>query len=205
MEQKPRDWKEYYRRTQGRPPRPTLLFALDRFAAPGFAVDLGCGEGRDTVEMLRRGWHVLAIDKEPAAIEGLRARADLPAAGRLDTMVAPFEDAQWPAADLINASFTLFFCRDGGFPALWRRIVGALKPGGRFAGQLLGPNDSWVGRPDVVIHDRAALDRLLEGLAVEMLNVEETDAVTPRGETKHWHLYHLVLRKDAASGPDADS
>ncbi len=76
-------WAAYYRNTEGRPPRPTLLFALDRFAAPGFAVDLGCGEGRDTIELLRRGWSVQAIDSEPTAIAGLTARADLPPKSRL--------------------------------------------------------------------------------------------------------------------------
>ena len=29
---------------------------LERFAAPGLAVDLGAGTGRDTAELLRRGW-----------------------------------------------------------------------------------------------------------------------------------------------------
>jgi hypothetical protein len=28
-----------------------------------------------------------------------------------------------------------------------------------------------------------------------MLDEEETDAVTPRGQTKHWHIFHVVARK----------
>lgn len=188
-------WAEYYRKTAGRPPRPTLLFALDRAAAPGFAVDLGCGEGRDTIELLRRGWSVLALDAEPSAIAGLAARNDLPASGGLETRVARFEDAVLPAADLINASFALFFCVPGAFPPLWDKVIASLRPGGRFAGQLLGHRDSWVGRRRVVVHDDAAIAALLKGLTVEMHEIEETDSVTPRGEAKHWHLHHLVLRK----------
>jgi SAM-dependent methyltransferase len=188
-------WTDYYRKTAGRPPRRTLVFALDRFATPGFAVDLGCGEGRDTVELLRRGWSVLAIDTEAAALARLAARADLPKAARLETRAARFEDATWPEADLVNASFTLFFGQPASFPALWRKIVASLKRGGRFAGQLLGESDSWAARPDIVSHDEDALDRLLAGLIVEMRETEESDAVTPRGERKHWHLHHLVLRK----------
>jgi hypothetical protein len=46
-----------------------------------------------------------------------------------------------------------------------------------------------------VIHDAAALDLLLAGLLVERHDIEETQSVTPRGEAKHWHLHHLVLRK----------
>lgn len=188
-------WSDYYRKTEGRPPRPTLLFALDRFAAPGFAVDLGCGEGRDTVEMLRRGWHVLGIDSEPEAVAALTARWDLPPGHRLDTSVARFEAAAWPQADLVNASFALFFTEPGSFPPLWRKILASLRPGGRFSGQLLGNRDSWARRERVVVHDDAALAVLLAGVAVEMHEVEETDGVTPRGETKHWHIHHLVIRR----------
>ena len=187
-------WTEYYRKTEGRPPRPTLLFALDRFAAPGFAVDLGCGEGRDTIELLRRGWRVLGIDSEPGAIARLTARPDLPPGYRLETQVAQFEDAAWPAADLANASFSLFFCAPGAFAPLWRKLVASLKPGGRFAGHLLGERDSWAARPRVVVHVDAAIASLLTGFDVEMHDVEETDGVTPRGEAKHWHIHHLVLR-----------
>ena len=147
------------------------------------------------MELLRRGWSVLAIDSEAGAIERLTTRPDLPRSGSLETKIARFEDATWLSADLINASFTLFFGPADGFPTLWQKIIDSLKPGGRFAGQLLGERDSWAAQPDVAIHDRAALDRLLTGLTIEMHEIEETDAVTPRGDAKHWHLHHLVLRK----------
>ncbi|MDP8911225.1 MAG: class I SAM-dependent methyltransferase, partial [Actinomycetota bacterium] len=65
-------WSRYYA-AAGDAPRSTLLDALDRFAAEGkeagLAVDLGCGAGRDTAELLRRGWRVVAVDGEPEAIE----------------------------------------------------------------------------------------------------------------------------------------
>ena len=61
-------WARYYRRA-GFDARPTLLDAVGRFPAPGVAVDLGAGTGRDTLELLRRGWRVVAIDGEPEAVE----------------------------------------------------------------------------------------------------------------------------------------
>jgi len=74
-------WERYYDAVEGLPPRDTLLLALERLEADplrdegvDLAVDLGCGEGRDTLELLRRGWRVLAIDAEIAGIERLRAR-----------------------------------------------------------------------------------------------------------------------------------
>jgi SAM-dependent methyltransferase len=199
---KGRDWAAYYRKTGERPPRETLLLALDRFDAepvaggePRLAVDLGCGGGRDVVELLRRGWRVLAIDAEAAAIDHLRGRADIAPDAPLDTQVARFEDAVWPAADLVNSSFALPLCPPDRFDAVWARILASLKPGGRFSGQLYGMRDSWVGRPGMVFVDRDRLDALLAGLDIEMLDEEEENSTTPRGEPKHWHVYHIVARK----------
>ncbi|MCW5774602.1 MAG: class I SAM-dependent methyltransferase, partial [Rhodospirillaceae bacterium] len=126
-----------------------------------------------------------------------QARPEAAAAGgRLETRVATFETLDLPAADLVVGSFALFLCPPHAFSGLWQRIRGALKPGGRFAGQLLGPKDTWTSRvPPVTILARPDLDRLLDGLAVEMLEEEETDAVTPRGQRKHWHIYHIVARR----------
>ena len=102
------EWAQYYDAV-GDEPRDTLLAALDRFAAPGTAVDLGCGTGRDTFELLRRGWQVVAIDSAAEAISRLRAAAgDDP---RLATQVAVYEDAALPECDLVNASWSLPFCR----------------------------------------------------------------------------------------------
>ena len=204
---RPQDWASYYEKTRERPPRETLLFALDRFdaepapaAGKRFAVDLACGGGRDTIELLRRGWRVLAIDAEPAAIEKLTARDDLPAEVDLSSQVARFEDAVWPNCDLVNSSFALPLMAPDDFAAVWPRITGSLNPGGRIACQLYGVHDSWVGRPGMTFHDRAAVDALLEGLDVEMLREEEDDSTTVRGEAKHWHIFHIVAHKGAAPG-----
>ncbi|MDX6750332.1 class I SAM-dependent methyltransferase [Geminicoccaceae bacterium 1502E] len=190
----------YHARAGGGPPRPTLLAALKAFGPSGqadapVAVDLGCGTGRDTLELLRRGWRVLAVDRDPGALEALRGRA---AAARLrapETLAADFSTVALPPCDLVNASFCLFLCPPARFSRLWRRILEALRPDGRFAGQLLGPRDGWAGRPGITIHDEAALDALLAGLAVERRLEEEADTVTPRGNAKHWHLWHVVARQ----------
>jgi tellurite methyltransferase len=59
-------------------------------SACSVAIDLGCGDGAETLELLRRGWTVLAVDGSSAGIARLRqsvSPADLP---RLTTLVAPF-------------------------------------------------------------------------------------------------------------------
>lgn len=201
-----RGWDAYYRVTGARPPRPTLIEALDRFATErtgfrGFAIDLGCGSGRDTVEILRRGWHVLGIDSHPAALEALRARAaSMPgdANQHLETRLAGFGDPglALPDADLINSSFALPGCPPDRFPVLWRRIVAALRPGARFSGQLYGDRDSWVAKhPGMTFVSRTRATELLSPLTVELFDEEETDSVTPRGEAKRWHIFHIVAQK----------
>lgn len=198
MSNRDRDWAAYYAKTAGRPPRDTLLAALDRFDAEGVtgqAVDLGCGGGRDTVELLRRGWRVLAVDAEAAGIAHLRARDDLPESGILETRIARMEDAALPPCDLVNASFALPLCPPERFPALWARITTALRPGGRFAGQLYGDRDSWAGDPSLSHHSRAEAEVLFAGFEIESFREEEEDSTTPRGTAKHWHVFHIVARK----------
>jgi tellurite methyltransferase len=188
-------WPKYYEAVTGRPPRPTLLAALERFETPGFAVDLGCGEGRDTVELLRRGWQVLAIDGNAEAFERMLARTDLQNIENLATLVAKFDHASWPETDLINASFTLPFCPPDYFPELWQKIVKNLRPGGRFCGQLFGDRDDWAKIPTHTHHTREQAEKLLEPFEIELFNVEEEDGKTALQEPKHWHIFHIVAKK----------
>lgn len=190
-----RDFAAYYEGAKGRPPRPTLVQAASSFARPGFAVDLGCGDGRDTVELLRRGWRVLALDSSEEGISRLRGRDDLPEGAALETRAARIEASAWPPADLINASFVLPLLAPADFGRVWKRIGASLVSGGRFSGQLYGPNDGWAGRPGLSILDRAAIERLVSGFAVEHFDEVETDEPTAKGVPKHWHVFHLILRK----------
>ncbi len=208
-----RTWSTYYAATRGRPPRPTLLRALHEASLPGAppgrrAIDLGCGTGRDTLPLLAAGRHVLAVDAEPTALADLKAAVPAAWRPRLVTRAARFEHCHLPPAELVNASFSLVFVeRQAVLDDLVRRIYTALVPGGRFAGHLLGPNDSWVrddrvrdnvvrdnvvqDKGPVVGLDRAELVALLRGFHLEHLEEEEDDTITPKGEAKHWHLWHI--------------
>jgi len=42
---------------------------------------------------------------------------------------------------------------------------------------------------------RGELDDLLTGLSLEHFEEVEEDSVTPRGKPKHWHVFHIVVRK----------
>ncbi|MFZ5783785.1 MAG: class I SAM-dependent methyltransferase [Pseudomonadota bacterium] len=194
-------WGAYYEKLRERPPRRTLLAALDAFgdaARQALAVDLGCGDGRDVVEMLRRGWRVVAVDTEPEALRRLQERP-LPEGAELTPILARFEEVPLPlGVSLVNSSFAMPLCERDAFLPLWRRIREALPPGGRFSGQWYGPRDSWSGRPGMTFLSRDEALSLLQGFDLEMFEEEEADGVTPRGNAKHWHIFHIVARKAAA-------
>jgi len=204
-------WTRYFD-AAGEDPRPTLLAALDLFdAEPNdperLAVDLGCGTGRDTFELLRRGWRVVAIDAQEEAIRRVLQSAKRFSSDRLETQVAEFASAQWLTAALVNASYSLPFCAPGSFVRLWERITTSLPSGGRFCGQLFGDHDEWASMPDASTAEwtpsgnamtfltRSEVEHLLRDYAIEQLIEVDEVGPTATGPDKHWHLFHVVARK----------
>ena len=79
--------------------------------------------------------------------------------------------------------------------AVWDRIVASLPPGGRFSGQLLGDRDGRATQPDMSFQTRQDAEALVRGLEVEHFDEVEEDGKTAVGDLKHWHLFHVVARK----------
>ncbi len=192
------DWPGYFTSVLGKPARDTLLAALESFSKEGFAglgVDIAAGEGRDALELLRRGWRVVATDGHPDAFPLLWSRVPEEQKARLTTVEVDFAEMQVPDCDLVNASFALPSCRPEDFPALWIRIAGAIRTGGRFAGQFFGDRDTWASMPGRTHHSREEVLALLEGFEIEMMRVEERDDPPGLRKPKHWHIFHMVARK----------
>jgi tellurite methyltransferase len=211
-----RDWPRYFQAVEGKPARDTLLKALELFekedaasrASAGqpvvpsparLAVDLGCGSGRDTFELLRRGWRVLAIDSSQLGLELLEKQVHgrgLPAE-QLECRAVGFEGLALPPATLVNASYSLPFCDPEAFPALWRTISTSIQIGGRFAGQFFGPRDDWSLLPDRSHHSRSQVDELLRDFTMESLIESESREAGATGEIKDWHIFHVVAKRRA--------
>ncbi|OEC46069.1 methyltransferase type 12 [Pseudomonas sp. 1D4] len=184
----------YYNATQGAPPWPALLMAIEALGRPGTrGIDLGCGVGRDTLEMLRRGWEVVAIDHEPEAIERLLSQVPPEQLPRLQAHCARFEDSELPAADIVNSAFALPFCPPADFPALWQRIDDALAGGGIFCGNLFGERDDWAGPGLTILSEKEVL-ALFAGWDMLHFEVIDRESTTARGITKRWHLFSVVAR-----------
>ncbi len=196
----PKRWLSYYRWTAQRPPRELLLQLLNhidwepRPRRERTAIELGFGAGNDTLELLRRGWRVLAIDGQEGAARFLARRVPARLRSRLTILVAPMEGITLPSTDLVYASFSLPFCDPGRFPELWSEIGRAVRPGGHFAGQLFGDRDVWHGNRPMSFHSRRQVVRLARPWTTEMLR--ETDELGRAFDgPKRWHFFDLILEK----------
>jgi SAM-dependent methyltransferase len=196
------DWAGYYAWSAGREPQPLLRAACQELGAGQgrVAIDLGCGDGTDALELLACGWQVLAMDATEAGLELLRARIPAAAADRIRIVCASFPEADLPRAHLIHAGFSLPYCPPQEFAALWARIRQALAPGAVFAGQLFGTRDTWAADPSMTFHTRHQAGMLLDGL--QILRLDETEhAGHASSGPKHWHLFTILARNHPPETP----
>lgn len=106
-------------------------------------LDIGCGDGKLAVELVRRGGQVTAIDASKAMIDAASSRAS-GAGVPLDLHVAsadllPFAQAQF---DLVVAVTILCFVADA--TPVFLEISRVLKPGGRLVIGELGKWSTWA-------------------------------------------------------------
>jgi SAM-dependent methyltransferase len=192
------DWAAYYRSTIGREPRPLfakgMAFVEATGLAPGQAIEIGFGDGRETLALLETGWRVLAIDPTPAAAEVLQSQVPDAIADRLEIRSEPAEDADLPPFDLLYAGYALPFLGGDAFGRFWRAARERLRPGGVFVVNFFGPRDTWVGREGMSFIDLETVRRLVEGLEVLALDEEDQDGTSFLGP-KHWHVFDVVARR----------
>lgn len=112
-------------------------------------------------------------------------------------MVVPFSEMTLPSElDLINASYSLPFCKPKDFDQCWRMIVDQLAIGGRFSGHFFGEKDEWASNPNLTIHSYEKMLKLFEDqFIIEYLQIEDGLVPCANGGMKHWHVYHVVAKK----------
>ena len=193
------DWAAYYRYTLGREPRPLFLHGLEALAAagvgPGTAVDVGSGDGTETMRLLDAGWRVVAIDSAPAAAEVLEPRVPDGARDRLEIRTEPADEVDLPPFDLLYSAYVLSYLPPDAFTRLWAQARQALRPGGFIVVNIFGDRHEWAGKePDTTFLSRDEVERLLDGLEVVALDELEEDGNSFIGPT-HWHVWDVVARR----------
>lgn len=138
-----REWDEHYQSaTPDLSPSPLLVEAV-KAIAPGRALDLACGLGRNALYLAQLGWEVTAVDGSGQAIarlnkEATRRGLTLKArAADLEAGEFAIETEKW---DLIVCC--LYFQRD-----LLAGIKRGLKTGGLYVASALLADESKAGSP----------------------------------------------------------
>ncbi|MGI9603571.1 MAG: class I SAM-dependent methyltransferase [Acidimicrobiales bacterium] len=74
--------------------------------APGAAIDMAAGEGRNAVWLAQRGWTVTAVDFSPVALEKVRARAE---ANQVEVTIREADLRIWrPAPDSVDLALIVY-------------------------------------------------------------------------------------------------
>jgi SAM-dependent methyltransferase len=171
------DWDQRYRSTElvwSAGPN-VFVVAETSDLAPGRALDVACGEGRNAVWLARRGWDVVAADYSPAA---LRKARDIAADAGVDVTFVEADATSWHPAgsfDLVLLCY-LQLPRDLMARAL-QRVVPAVAPGGTLL--VIGHDrrnlEEGVGgpsRPEVLL-DPGEVAGAATGLVVEAATTVE--------------------------------
>ena len=193
-------WEQYFEKNKGRAVRPLYAKAID-LASMGqsgefTAIDLGCGAGIESVDLLSRGWNVIAIDREPTSISAVLELAGPQLAQKLKTICISFEDLfDVPAAEFIYSYHSLPFCDVDHFDRLWTLIQNAVNPNGIFAGSFFGLNDEWVKSGHSTGVSTETLKRYLSNF--DILHYDEVEKVgnTALNGPKNWHFIDVIIRK----------
>ena len=134
--------------------------------------------GSDTLELLRRGWRVVAVDAEAAAIGSCsRIRDARLSRGRYSRrVVGRFDEADWPEA--LTSSRRASRCRSARHRRSRASGRGSAPRSGPAAASAASSSASTTtGRPrsDMTFHTRAEVEALLDGLEVERLDEVDED------------------------------
>jgi SAM-dependent methyltransferase len=105
-------------------------------APPGPVLDVACGSGRHVRWLAAQGLSVCGVDRDAAAVEPLRALAEI--------VVADIEGGPWPLADRRFSGIVIT-------NYLWRPLMpvlaGALAPGGVLIHETFACGHESIGRP----------------------------------------------------------
>ena len=152
---------------------------------PLLAIDFGCRDGFDSLDLLKLGWTVLVVTETVRVKKQLLARLPHKHSARLTIEVGEFCALALPSADLISTGTSLPLRPREGFGPVWSRIVPAIRPGGWFIGQFLGDRDC---RADagLTFLTRKQVVTLLNGFRIELLR--ERDAAEQ-------HVFDVIARR----------
>ncbi|MDO8512037.1 MAG: DUF3850 domain-containing protein [bacterium] len=190
---KNKDWSEYFRITGNNPPSKLLVKSLGYVAQKSKAIDVGGGALKDTRYLLEQGFDVTVVDKSDL----ITKEAEAIKSDNLHYFVSSFEDFDFPKNeyDIASAMYALPFNPPESFDVVFAKIKGSLVKGGIFCGQFFGVHDEWSNDKKMTFHTKEQVEKLLSDMEVILFDEEEKDDKTANGTSKHWHIFHFIVRK----------
>jgi trans-aconitate methyltransferase len=187
-------WDSFYKTTKNRPPRQELLKALLYVKAPGTAIDIGAGALNESRYLLSQGFEVTAIDSEPAVANEARTITG----EKFHFKPVSYEQFSYPKHhfDLVVALYALPFIPPAYFNHVVSDVLGSVKPGGVFVGHMFGKQDEWNdGQSQANFVSEAAAKNFFKDFDILDWQEEKGPGQTSDGETKFWHVYHIIAKR----------
>lgn len=187
---------KYYEQTEVNRPSPLLkkffIYGYNKQLKGYTAIDLGCGAGNDTVELIDKGFDVTAIDSEMGVKEFLQRRVS--DSEKLDIIINDFSKIDLPKADLISANFSLFFVKDN-FNIFIQNMLKSVNEDGFFIGNFLGKEDDWANTKTTI--EKEALLDFFKDFKMYYFSEEKYYKDTASGKNKFWHIYTVIAQKSS--------
>ena len=188
-------WEKYYEKSQGRPVRSLYARAIKHIdPSAKCAVDLGCGDGTEALDLLGRGLTVHAVDQEATSVNFVKSQSNNHP--NLYTHQSALENWQeWPKADFLFAYYSLPFVAHDRFHAVIDQALASVNQAGIFAASFFGPTDDWVKTGHLAGITTEEIKIGLKGF--EILHCEEIKKIGPtalQGD-KFWDVTEVVARK----------
>ncbi len=188
-------WDEYYKNTINKKQSSLLERFISLNIQKNDAIDLGCGAGNDTVFLIKNGYTVLAIDREESVKDIILHKLEQKEYDKIKFEINDFENIQLPNTDLVNASYSLPFCRPQYFNEFWNNICNAINKEGFFVGNFLGVEDEWKDRQNMTFITKHELDIMFKKFEVIYFNEIKEIRKTASGRNKFWNIYEIIAQK----------
>lgn len=128
--------QKYYENTENALPNPIVRKFMELNIKPQYAIELGCGAGRDTTFLIKNGWDVLAIDKEDTK-DIIVSKLNEEEKTKFRFICQNFEDIKLEKSNLIVANFSIPFCNKNKFEDFWTIIKESVLSGRIFCWEFL--------------------------------------------------------------------
>lgn len=171
-------------------PSPWVVRWLPLLRTGGHVLDLACGSGRHARWLAERGFDVLGVDRDAAALAGLPPT--------VRTRQADLEQGAWPLGD--EAPFDAVIVTNYLHRPLWPHLLDALAPGGVLVYETFAAGNETVGKPsnpDFLLRPGELLDAVRGRLRV----IAYEDGVLELPRTAF--VQRMCAVREARDGPGA--